>query len=158
MGERLFSYTSVVLFPQHEMKPNVDCRNSMQHMRTAKRAADTTVAIATAAHCTAERRAHAEHEKLLTWCPQVTSADARPLLASFTFKPPCIETVRRCQLALSLLLAPTQDVLLLPCMADVSRYVPEFWVHMEGGQSTSVRPLFILLLVCVGMLCERLCW
>ena len=95
----------------------------MQRARTAKHAADSTVALAATSHRTAEHHSASEKEKLLAQCPQVKSDTAQPFLMAFMFKPTHLDTVRRCQLALSLLMAPAQDVLLVPYMADVSRYV-----------------------------------
>jgi hypothetical protein len=101
---------------------HLDCRASSQHARTAKHAADTNVAMAAATHTKAERNAHFEQEKLLVWCPQVQSHTVKPFLTSFSFKTHRIETTRRCQLAMSILMAPAQDVMLVPYMADVSRH------------------------------------
>lgn len=116
------------------------CRSSIQHARAAKHAADSTVSMAASSHWNAARHAHAEQEKLLARCPQVQSATARPFLMAFEFRPVHLETVRRCQLALSLLMALTQDVLLVPCMADVSWNVPSTRVMITSQLRLPLTP------------------
>jgi hypothetical protein len=113
----------------------VRCRVAVSEAAAAARMASAAVAQAARAAAAAQRHARLAWERLLAGCPAAPEGAARPLLTAFTFHRDRVEDVRRCGTALSLLLAPVQDVLLVQRMADVSRCA----LHARGMRHARAR-------------------
>ena len=91
----------------------------MQQLKSAHKAALADCKKAQLSYGQAESKAQASRHKVLCKAPAVAGAAAEPLIDAFQLRLERTEEIQWASTALSLLLAPYQDVLVVPKLTNV---------------------------------------
>lgn len=114
-------------------------RNSLSELRAQQKAILASERTAQAACAAVEKSVMTATWKLLSKVPPGLVSAARPLMDAFQFDLKQRDQIERAHVALSLLLAPFQDVLLVGKLADVSTCAPPS--HKWCGVKVACQPV-----------------